>query len=219
MAAVQNLCSNCILLERGRVEYMGPSYQAISRYYNEESAGSTGQPQTIQALRTHRGRQPGMEVTTQEAWLTSDTINPVTDVAMGRPVGIHIRFHSHSAVVPTLGVVVKAVDGMPLFGLNNRMLRESRPIPALTQGVISMHMKSLPLMPGRYMIDLYFGNNRRDTDIILNAISLNVTPGDVYGTGSLPPASAGPMYVMACFRIEASEVTVSYSANVQQSMV
>ena len=55
-------------------------------------------------------------------------------------------------------------------------------------------------MPGTYMLDLYFGDfadQTRDLDVIIDAVSLEVFPADVYGTGLLPRAMDGPVFCEA----------------------
>jgi hypothetical protein len=48
-------------------------------------------------------------------------------------------------------------------------------------------------MPGTYFLDLYFGSEYGDLDVILEAASFDVDAADVFGTGQLPPANAGPI--------------------------
>jgi hypothetical protein len=52
-------------------------------------------------------------------------------------------------------------------------------------------------MPGKYYLDLYLGDAAGDVDVVKDAISFEVFPRDIFGTGKLPPASAGPFFVAA----------------------
>jgi hypothetical protein len=52
-------------------------------------------------------------------------------------------------------------------------------------------------MPGTYLLDLHFanfGDITRDLDVIREAISFEVVPADVLGTGTLPHAADGPIF-------------------------
>jgi hypothetical protein len=57
-------------------------------------------------------------------------------------------------------------------------------------------------MPGRYYLDLSFGSELiYDVDEIHEAISFDVIPADVFGSGRLPPATAGPVFWPAKFKL------------------
>ena len=50
-------------------------------------------------------------------------------------------------------------------------------------------------------LDLFFGNREQDFDIVYNAADLTVVAADVFGTGKLPPAHAGPVCWPATWEI------------------
>jgi hypothetical protein len=60
-------------------------------------------------------------------------------------------------------------------------------------------LNDLPLRPGRYYVDLFFGNEHEDFDIVTDALSFEIIPGDFFGSGKLPQASAGPILWPATF--------------------
>ncbi len=57
------------------------------------------------------------------------------------------------------------------------------------------------LMPGTYLVDLWLGDSGGDFDIIDEALSFEVLPTDMYGTGRLPPSNLGHMFCPATFAI------------------
>jgi len=59
----------------------------------------------------------------------------------------------------------------------------------------------LPLLPGRYAIDLTLGDGFRELDAIDDAITFEVLPGDVFGTGKLPPPGTAVVFWPARFAI------------------
>ena len=91
-----------------------------------------------------------------------------------------------------LGVVVKTGLGLALFGINNRIVPGFRFEKPVSSGVITCRFASLPVMPGDYALSLYFGNDQNDIDTVREAICFEVAPADVFGSGKLPPAGAGP---------------------------
>ena len=115
---------------------------------------------------------------------------------IGSPLSIEVEFRAARPVRPILGVRIKTAQGAPVFGVSNRWTHAGFDGPQLSEGIISCDFASLPLMPGAYSVDLYFGDFAditRDLDIVLDATSFEVYPTDVYGTGSLPPALYGPV--------------------------
>ncbi|HEY1186258.1 MAG TPA: hypothetical protein VGE74_01315, partial [Gemmata sp.] len=71
----------------------------------------------------------------------------------------------------------------------------------LAAGTIAGRLPNVPLMPGTYTVDLYFGNQLRDFDVIHNAAELTVIPADVFGTGRLPPPNAGSIWWPATWEL------------------
>jgi lipopolysaccharide transport system ATP-binding protein len=115
---------------------------------------------------------------------------------IGSPLSIQVEFRSAHPLRPILGVTIKTVQGTPVFGVSNRWTLAGFDGPQLSEGVISCDFASLPLMPGRYSVDLHFGDFAdltRDLDVVLDATSFEIYPTDVYGTGLLPNAMEGPI--------------------------
>ena len=54
-------------------------------------------------------------------------------------------------------------------------------------------------------IDSYFGYIYRDCDVISEAISFDLSAADVFGSGRLPPTTAGPIFWPATFELQLAE--------------
>ena len=110
-----------------------------------------------------------------------------------------------------LGVVVKDRYESPIFGINNRIVPGYQLAKGVTSGEIVCHFVQIPLMPGSYSLDLYLGDEHRDIDIVTQALSFHVDPADVFGSGKLPPDSAGSVFVPATWSFDnCAEQTSSY---------
>ncbi len=59
---------------------------------------------------------------------------------------------------------------------------------------MTCHIDDLPLMPGTYLLDLHFGNESRDLDVVYEAIFFEVVPGDIFASNRLPPRASGPIF-------------------------
>ena len=123
---------------------------------------------------------------------------------MGAPVCVRVAFHYDSFPFhPYLGIVVKTAQGQTLFTVNNDFLPDFDLSSPLESGTIACDFDWMPLMPGTYSLDLYLGTNPyADIDIIHDAISFEVVPADVFGTGKLPEAAWGLIFWPAKWRLE-----------------
>jgi hypothetical protein len=105
---------------------------------------------------------------------------------------------------PVLGVVIKTDLGTALFGVNNRFIPGFEFERVQAPARISCHLDRMPLTPGTYLVDLYFGNESRDIDTVHDAIEIDVLQADVFGSGKLPPSGAGPILWPATFYLQES---------------
>jgi lipopolysaccharide transport system ATP-binding protein len=198
MVAVDSLCSRCLLLAGGRVAATGTPKDVIAKYVlsNAPNSGRRG-------LVPHLGRRTGAIPIMTEVALFSESTEPVGSIRMGAPLSIQIDFcNRDNPVRPAMGVVVKDAQGGPLFGFNSRVVNGNGFPDPVTQGRMVCDFGNVPLMPGVYFLDLYFGDQfspRDDLDTIHEAISFEVLPSDVLGTGKLPPINAGPIFWPAKF--------------------
>ncbi len=105
----------------------------------------------------------------------------------------------------TLGLVIKNQSYGPVFGINNLVTPSPPTERPMGKGSVSCILRKIPLMPGKYPIDLYFGSRGHNLDIIDHAIELEITPGDVFGTGRLPPSFCGDVFWPAEWEVTASD--------------
>ena len=92
---------------------------------------------------------------------------------------------------------MKTAEGMPLFGVSNRWTNQGINNERVSSGKVTCKFERLSLMPGTYLLDLYFGDfgdPSRDLDIIHEAISFEVVAADLLGTGMLPRPTDGPVF-------------------------
>ena len=114
-------------------------------------------------------------------------------------------------IQPVLGVVVKTGFGFRLFGINNRIVAGQTLNEVSTEAVITCQFDRMPLMPGTYYLDLYLGDPFGDIDVVTDAISFEVFPSDVFGTGRLPPQLAGPLFLSAHWTLKDTALSPSFA--------
>jgi lipopolysaccharide transport system ATP-binding protein len=200
MAAVESLCSRCLLFEQGRLVHEGDTRSTLLRY----QAGFVDSSGGTRDLTETAGRTKGSTPVMREVSLTDARGQPVKSVRMGESLQVSVTFaHAKRPLRPVLGVVLKTSMGLSLFGINNRMVPEYRFDRPVTEGKITCRFDRLPVMPGLYALDLFFGDDQHDLDTVRDAISFEVTTADVFGSGKLPGAETGPFWWPASWSVHA----------------
>jgi lipopolysaccharide transport system ATP-binding protein len=198
MAAVESLCKECALLVDGAIISSGKMTDVIEHYLG------TYMPmeQNGTCLISHSGRSGQMTPVMRRAYLTDDSGERTNVVPMGLGISIHVEFGHVSRIdSPILGVVIKTLRGGHIFGVNNRFIPGYSFSHHVGKGTLTCHFSSLPLMPGSYLVDLWFGDSLRDIDQVNDAIQFEVLPRDVFGSGKMPPGGCGPFFWNAEFSI------------------
>jgi lipopolysaccharide transport system ATP-binding protein len=193
MASIESLCNSCLLISSGRLEARGQPAPIVMRYMASELRGHGG----IRSLLDHSGRRGDSIPIATSIRLRSEDGGQTDVVRMGAPLAAAVDFSAPHPIRPILGITLKTVEGMPLFGVSNRWTSQGVDNARTASGTITCTFESLPLMPGTYLMDLYlgdFGDPSRDLDIIREAISFEVVPADLLGTGMLPRPSDGPVF-------------------------
>ncbi len=200
--AIQNLCTRCIYLRHGQVAADAATAEALLAYQNDGFRSLGGSVD----LTCHPGRTPASVPTMRWARVINGASGQVEPVPMGGTARIAIDFHcDHALNDITFGLVVKNEYHQPVFGVNNLVT----PSPALDSpvraGRVTCILERLPLMPGSFSIDLYFGSRGLNFDVITDAVELTVEPRDVYNTGHLPPSGCGNVWWPASWEVNVDE--------------
>jgi Wzt C-terminal domain len=121
---------------------------------------------------------------------------------MGSSVSVSVTFFCEAnPIVPVIGIVIKNAHGLAILGVNNKYIGGYRFEERVCSGIISRKIERLPLVSGKYALDLYLGDGPQDVDVIYDAISFEVQPADVFGTGQLPPPGSTLIYWPAQFSL------------------
>jgi lipopolysaccharide transport system ATP-binding protein len=190
MTAVESLCSRCVWLDAGALRLNAETDNALNAYREHYLVTS----QATQPLSSHIGRMKGLVPVMTTASLMGADGRPTTTVLAGSRLSVQVAFDWQRAPMrPVLGVVIKTAARAPVFGVDNRTIGGFRLPLGTGHRTIICHFDELPLMPGRYLIDLYLGDESRTADVVIDALSFEVTACDVFGTGKLPSSASGPI--------------------------
>jgi homopolymeric O-antigen transport system ATP-binding protein len=198
MASIESLCSSCILVRDGAVAARGAPGEVVSRYMATELKSQGGS----RSLRQHPGRRPGSTPTITRVALFSDSGKPQGTIRMGAPLQVHVGYKAERALRPVLGITVKSGHGGAIFCASDRFQDQLLFSTPRAEATVICEFERLLLMPGTYQMDLWLGDANDDIDVIHDAISFEMIPADLTGTGRLPPSWTGPVFQPATFRIK-----------------
>jgi lipopolysaccharide transport system ATP-binding protein len=200
MASIEALCDSCMILSGGRVEAIGVPAEMVARYMKSQLIRESG----ARNLHAHPGRTRGSMQLMKRVNVRSQSDAVDGGAKMGADLIVKVSFTAPKPIRPILRVTIKTAQGAPVFGVSNRWTRQGFDEMPVPDGVISCNVARLPLMPGTYTLDLHlgdFGDQTRELDSVVEAATLEVFPGDVYGTGMLPRATDGPVFCDASWTL------------------
>jgi lipopolysaccharide transport system ATP-binding protein len=113
----------------------------------------------------------------------------------GRDAVLHLGYRT-AAVGSTvsIGVSVEGPLGEPVFVCSTHFTGDELVVDT-EEGELVCELPNLPLLPGRYSIAVYAEVNGVLADWVRSAHYFDVYEDDIFGTGRLPPATQGRMYV------------------------
>jgi lipopolysaccharide transport system ATP-binding protein len=196
LAIIQALCRRAILLERGALVADGPVGDTIDTYLRalESSASANLLERTD---RDSRGWQLSL-VSRREIRDTSGTHPDV--IVAGRPATIAIEL---TAVLPDTQCRLTIVDslGRPVASLDSELSS-----PADVRGPelgarIECGLPSIPLVPGRYRIDVLLKGRNQIQDGLLGAAFFDVAPGVLGGRPTPATGSDGDVVLEHTWRL------------------
>ncbi len=198
MASIESLCDGCVLLRNGIVDAAGQPQEIIARYLNSEISSEC----KSRSLIGHPGRRPGSRPAMTLMELDSGDEFSDATVRMGSDLSISVSYSADHPIRPVLGIAVKTGFGAPVFAVSERFSNQLSSSEPLSAAKVVCKVSQICLMPGRYLVDLYLGDVGGDFDIIYDAMSFEIIPADVYGTGRIPGASFGPIFCMADWELK-----------------
>jgi homopolymeric O-antigen transport system ATP-binding protein len=197
MASIESLCTSCLMINSGRIVAQGTPNDVVSRYMAREFTPGSGR----RSLLEHPGRRFGSAPTMTDVELYSAENSLHGAIRMAAPLEIRVKYNAQRPLRPVLGVTVHTLRGVPVFCVSERYSCQLAFCEPTARGTVICTIEKLPLLPGTYLVDLWFGDSGEDVDVISDAISFDVIPADVTGTGRLPTQEWGPVFCEANWRL------------------
>jgi lipopolysaccharide transport system ATP-binding protein len=196
MAAVQSLCRRGIVLDQGRIHYIGDQAGAITEYLR--SFDTRKQNLLERADREGSGalRVVGIRIT--------DAQGKDIDIATsGQDIEIHLSFQTapgfdSDRVIASLKLATQL--DVPVFLHHNRLTREEfGKLPESGDFVFSI--PRLPLPSSIYRVTYHISADGEMLDGITGAYDFTVAEGSFFGSSEVPPVSHGVCLVDGHWRV------------------
>jgi lipopolysaccharide transport system ATP-binding protein len=196
MATVEKLCSRGILLNQGRIQYVGSQTEAITKYL-------TTNTDNIVSLENRKDRRGSGEVKVF-AIDVKDKEGNILDVSQsGQNISINLYFKKKSSFKSErliASISVKTQLEVPVFLQHNRLTGNTFGHLPKT-GILVCQINNLPLPPSSYRISYSLIQDGVYLDSLSHAIDLDVVDGDFYGSGEVPPISHGVCLIDASWHM------------------
>lgn len=180
LAAVQKLCTRGVLLEHGELKYDGTTAGCVAEYLQRVDAADDA----ANALEKQPADAP-LRFTKVEALAADGTPLGQLQTNEGFKLRLHYRCQvAFPRATMAFMVSIKTHLGQELIRLNTMPI-SGYPIEDLgREGTVELSVQSLPLVAGRYLIDLKFFRPYVETVLtVTDAAAIEIIPTDVYQSG------------------------------------
>lgn len=190
MAAIQNLCNSGLVLKEGKITFSGSVDDSISEYVKSSSV-------SVPHLKDRKDRQGNGKITVTRVLITNSKNEIVESVHSGQDLNVIFEYEAHEGVLTdpitdiNVSIQLKNNQNVPIFLHHNRIIKKKFNITT-QKGVFIAQIKRIPLPQSSYFICYsVIQNNHTIVDMMDDAGKLEVTEGDYFGYGEVPPATHG----------------------------
>lgn len=187
MGYISALAERAILLERGKVKFVGETERAISAYLDDATRESSSD------LRRNPGRAPGMTPALIAARLTDGTGQGKETFTTGEDWFLELEYSCPEETrLAGGGFNIRTRDGFRVGGFNTYMCLQP-PYHIPSSGKLRFCIPQLPLNTGDFLVSVWVGVHPNEPyDWVAEAIAFSVAQSDFYGTGYVLTSYPGP---------------------------
>jgi lipopolysaccharide transport system ATP-binding protein len=201
MAAIGSLCSRAIVLRGGRIVYAGDVAQAIAEYSAKDAAVLVGD------LRDRHDRVGRGEIRSTSIAMANLDGELTRVVKTDEPFDVIVSYEAQMAIKDVeASLNIELFDGTRIVTLASGF-RNERFVVGPGAGTLVCRVDGLPLRPDTYAINVFFSGNHAFYDHVERAMSFEIAPSDVYGTGRVPQRNEGALVAGYRWRADTRELT------------
>ena len=172
MGAIKQLCSKSIILKEGRLSGFDSSNNIINKYLSETEISNT-------PSKNLNGIVKNIQLLCND--LESNIMHSGCDFKLV------LKFKSSEPLdFPVLGIIFYDEYNQPIVAINNKHYTGNIITTAVKEGEIQINIPFLPLYYGHYYIDIHFGNQYKDIEVLRSAFNIKVEKSGIKSAIDLP---------------------------------
>ena len=187
MGAISSLCNKTILINKGKIKAFGETSRVINQYLSNQN----GEDSFTENSWFRVNHKVIADQTVKEFKIIgihlSNPANSNSWIATGDPLLIRINYTSSQKFLsPAFVVILSDLFGQEILRLSTMPISGYRIVSLYPKGSIELYTKSLPLVAGRYILDIGFVRERIEWITKLDhVVEFEIQARDVYGSGFL----------------------------------
>lgn len=192
LAAIQALCSRAILLEGGKLTQQGEPVEVIGSYLKKNWALAE------QELAGREDRTGNGAIRFAAVEFQNESGERQDGLQTGQTGSVNLLIDNPNREERqgvAINVGVSDEQGTRVCLLSTTMSDSSTGSIPPEGGVVRFELPKVPLVAGRYSLTLYATVQNEVADWVIDAAVMDVTEGDYFGTGRMPPAGQGKVLV------------------------
>lgn len=164
MSAVKELCKLGVLLSNGKATEITDINDTIKNYTNE----------LAELNYFINGQLSIKNKNIYKIELSSNDV-PCDSILMGDSLKLKFHFKTEQLLsYPILGLVIKDFMGNPVIAINNKHYAGNLVTKSLNDGYFEINFPEINLMFGDYLVDIYFGNEHIDFEVLKDCCVLKI---------------------------------------------
>jgi lipopolysaccharide transport system ATP-binding protein len=186
LTMIENLCSKCILLEKGRITGFDDTKKIISKYNSSVCKMHKSQ------LADRKDRQGNGAIKIIDYFLLDDNHTKIDFINCGANVFLvfRVKLNNFSGGIINFSIGINDTNGNRITQLNSKTTKDSIIIDD-SDSLITLEIYKMNLMPGKYLFNIFITIDNSVSDWIVNAGEINVIESDYYHSGVLPSSNQG----------------------------
>jgi lipopolysaccharide transport system ATP-binding protein len=185
MAAIQNLCTRALLMDKGKLVESGTVPDIMDAYLKKYAQ------QMSQADLNNVKRLGNKSLIFEQLYISQDGQREIQNIETFKEV----QFNFHFKISPGVNVKTGRIDiGInDIFGVRIAWMSTSLHNQSLSaeHSSLSFDFKNFNLAPGSYNCTVYAEVNGEIADYLFGVMGFNVVEKDYYQTGRTPPKNQG----------------------------
>jgi lipopolysaccharide transport system ATP-binding protein len=195
LAAINQLCTNCILLSNGKLDKFGKTNHIVNQYLSIQSNHES----IINLQNVNCIRSGNKKVQFQEIWLRkekSTAYDRLFSIGENILIGFAIKFNNPNEKMIKTSIELKTSEGLKIANMID--VDSNFQVQFLTNNIASyvVRLDDIRLYPGIYLLSFYAGDmsSVETYDYVEDCISFEIIDGGRLTTRNLPQ-SAGILFL------------------------